>query len=116
MRLFQPKSCGFRHPLPSSESVVDDARQERQTGMDNPVESKCSECGGQVRRRTITQEFEKEGVKVKLSGPQVGVCIRCGEVYFESGRAQKVVPAVSSLFKLAFTERHHMGTLSARLS
>ena len=28
----------------------------------------CSDCGGEVRRKTIAQEFEREGVKVKISG------------------------------------------------
>jgi YgiT-type zinc finger domain-containing protein len=96
--------------------MVDDARQERQTHMKKPVKSKCSECGGQVRRKSIAQEFQKEGVKVKLSGLQAWVCLRCGEVYFEPGGAQQVVQAVNSLFRLAFAERQHKGTLSAQLS
>ena len=84
--------------------------------MNKLVKSKCSECGGQVRRKAITQEFEKDGVKVKLSGLQAWVCSRCGEVYFEPGGAQQVVQAVNSLFRLAFAERQHKGTLSAQLS
>ncbi len=78
--------------------------------------SKCSECGGQVRRKAISQEFEKEGLKVKLSGLKAWVCGRCGEVYFEPGGSQRVVDAVNSLFKLAFAERQHKGTLNARFS
>ncbi len=84
--------------------------------MKRRVKSKCSECGGQVRRKTIAQEFEKEGVTVKLSGLKAWVCARCGEVYFEPGGAQQVVQAVKSLFKLAFDERQHKGTLTAQLS
>jgi YgiT-type zinc finger domain-containing protein len=84
--------------------------------MKKPVKSKCSECGGQVRRKTIAQEFEKEGTKVKLSGLEAWVCSRCGEVYFEPGGAQRVVEAVNSLFGLAFAERQHKGTLTAQLS
>ncbi len=80
------------------------------------AKSKCSECGGQVRRKTIVQQFEKEGVTVKLSGLKAWVCARCGEVYFEPGGAQQVVQAVNSLFKLAFAERQHKGTLSAQLT
>jgi YgiT-type zinc finger domain-containing protein len=83
--------------------------------MNKGVKAKCSECGGPVRRQTITQEFEKEGVKVKLSGLHAGVCSRCGEVYFEPGGAQQVVQAVNSLFRLALAERQHKGTLSAQL-
>jgi len=83
---------------------------------DKFLKSKCSECGGQVRRKTIAQEFEKEGAKVKLSGLQAWVCLRCGEVYFEPGGAQQVVQAVNSLLRLAFAERQHKGTLSAQVS
>ncbi len=78
--------------------------------------AKCSECGGSVRRKTIDQEFEKEGVRVRLSGLQASVCGRCGEVYFEPGGAQQVVEAVNSLFRLAFSERQHKGTITAALS
>lgn len=94
---------------------MDYAQQEGPTNMKRRVRSKCSECSGQVRRKTIAQEFEKEGVTVKLSGLKAWVCARCGEVYFEPGGAQQVVQAVNSLFRLAFAERQHKGTLSAQL-
>ena len=84
--------------------------------MNRLGQSKCSECGGNVRRKTIAQEFEKEGVKVKLAGLKTWVCNRCGEVYFELGGAQQVVEAVNSLFKLALNEKQHKGTLSAQHS
>jgi YgiT-type zinc finger domain-containing protein len=84
--------------------------------MKKLIKSKCSECGGQVQRKTIVQEFEKEGVKVRLSGLRAWVCTACGEIYFEPGGAQRVVEAVNSLFKLALAERQHKGTLSAQLS
>ena len=84
--------------------------------MKRQMSSKCPECGGPVRRRIIAQEFEKEGVRVRLSGLQASVCGRCGEIYFEPGGAQRVVQAVNSLFRLAFAERHHKGTLTAHLS
>ena len=84
--------------------------------MNRLVKSKCSECGGGLGRRNIAQGFEKEGVKVKLSGLPAWVCTRCGEVYFEPGGAQRVVKAVNSLFRLAFVERQRKGTLTAQLS
>lgn len=84
--------------------------------MNNPMKSKCSECGGKVHRKSITQEFEKEGTRVKLCGLKAWVCGRCGEVFFAPGGAQQVVQAVNSLFRLAFAEREHKGTLSAQLS
>jgi YgiT-type zinc finger domain-containing protein len=78
--------------------------------------SPCSECGGRVRRKTVTQEFEKEGVKVNLSGFKAWVCERCGEIYFEPGGAEKVAQAVNCLFALALAERQHKGRVSASLS
>lgn len=80
------------------------------------MKSSCSECKGRVRRKKISQEFEKEGVKVKLSGLKAWVCEQCGEIYFEPGGAEKVAQAVNCLFALALAERQHKGTLSAQLS
>jgi YgiT-type zinc finger domain-containing protein len=76
----------------------------------------CSECEGQLSRTTISQEFEKEGVKVKLSGFKAWVCSQCGEIYFEPGGAEKVAQAVNCLFALALAESQHKGRISAHLS
>jgi len=76
----------------------------------------CSECGGRLRREAIEQEFEKEGITVKLSGVKAWVCEQCGEVYFAPGGAEKVAQAVQSLFALAYAEKQHKGRLSAELS
>ena len=84
--------------------------------MKRSVKAKCSECGGQVRRKSITQEFEKEGVKVRLSGLNAQVRSRCGEVYVEPGGAQRVVEAVNTRFELALAESQHKGTLIAQIS
>ncbi|MBI2877084.1 MAG: YgiT-type zinc finger protein [Candidatus Tectomicrobia bacterium] len=80
------------------------------------MKSSCSECGGKVKRETISEEFEKEGVKVKLSGLKAWVCKQCGEIYFEPGGAEKVVQAVNSLFTLAFAEGQHKGKVTAHMS
>ncbi|HYH87107.1 MAG TPA: YgiT-type zinc finger protein [Pyrinomonadaceae bacterium] len=84
--------------------------------MKEAIKAPCSECGGNLRRKMITQEFEKEGVKVKLSGFKAWVCSRCGEIYFEPGGADKVAQAVNCLFSLALNERQHKGRVVARLS
>lgn len=80
------------------------------------MKSPCSECGGLLKRKAISQEFEKEGVKVKISGFRAWVCQSCGEVYFEPGGADRFAQAVHSLFALAFAERQHKGKVTARLS
>ena len=84
--------------------------------MKELMKSPCSECRGRVRRKKISQEFEKEGIKVRLSGIKAWVCEQCGEVYFEPGGADRIVQAVNSLFALALAERQHKGRLSAQLS
>jgi YgiT-type zinc finger domain-containing protein len=84
--------------------------------MDDLVKAPCSECRGRLRRKKISQEFEKEGVKVKLSGFKAWVCEQCGEIYFEPGGSERVTQAVNSLFALALAERQHKGRVSARLS
>ena len=81
--------------------------------MKDLVRSPCSECGGPVRSRTITQEFEREGLRVSVSGIRALVCTKCREVYFEPGGAQALVDAVNSLFALAKRNRQHKGKLTA---
>ena len=92
------------------------AKQERENDMKHFMRSACSECKGPVRRKAITQEFEKGGIKVRLSGLKAWVCERCGELYFEPGGAEKIARAVNSLFALALAERQYKGKLSARLA
>lgn len=84
--------------------------------MDELMRVPCSECQGRLRRKTVTQEFEREGVKVKISGIKAWVCSKCGEVYFAPGGADRVSQAAKSLFALAIAERQHKGTVHARVS
>jgi len=86
----------------------------------NPVKplmrNPCTECGGSLKKSAITQEFEHEGVVVRISGVRAWVCAKCGEIYFEPGGAQRMAEAVQSLFALARSEKQHKGTLVADLS
>ena len=77
--------------------------------------SACSECGGAVRSRTITQEFEREGLRVSVSGIRALVCTKCDAVYFEPGGAQALVEAVNSLFALAKRNHQHKGKLASAI-
>ncbi|HDH05895.1 MAG TPA: YgiT-type zinc finger protein [Nitrospirae bacterium] len=79
------------------------------------MEQPCSECSSSLEQRLISQEFEREGVKVKLSGIKAWVCKGCGEIYFQPGGADKVAKAANSLFELAFVEKQHKGTLTAQI-
>jgi len=84
--------------------------------MKEPMRSPCSECGGAVRYRTITQEFEREGLRVSVSGIRALVCTKCWEIYFEPGGAQALVEAVEGLFALARRNRQHKGKLAVMVS
>ncbi len=84
--------------------------------MSELMKQPCSECGGSLRRQSIEKEFEREGVKVKLSGVKAWVCSKCGEIYFEPGGADKLAAAVACLFDLAIVENQHRGHLSASVT
>lgn len=75
----------------------------------------CSECGGKLERRFISQDFEREGLTVKLSGIAALVCSNCGEIYFLPGGAEKVVEAANSVFDLATVEGQHKHRLTAEI-
>ena len=78
-----------------------------------PLHVPCSECGSSVRSRTISQEFERDGLRVIVSGIRAQVCTKCGETYFAPGGAQALVEAVNSLFMLAKSNQQHKGSLTA---
>jgi len=75
----------------------------------------CSECGGSIEKKYIDQEFEREGIRVQLSGIAALVCKECGEIYFQPGGADKVVEAANCLFSLAVVEKQHKGHVTARV-
>ena len=79
------------------------------------MEQPCSECGGTLEIRLISQEFEREGVKIRLSGIKAWVCEGCSEIYFQPGGADKMVKAANCLFELALAEKQHKGKLTAQI-
>jgi YgiT-type zinc finger domain-containing protein len=80
--------------------------------MDKP----CSECGGQIKEKRVSQKFERGGVQVSLSGIRAWVCIQCGEIYFRPGGADQFAKTVDDLFALAVVEEQHKGTLVASVA
>lgn len=97
--------------------MVDDADAEGKEIMKKvDIEKEpCSECGGKLEKRYISQDFEREGITVKLAGIAAMVCSDCGEIYFQPGGAQKVVEAANSIFGLAAVERQHKHQLTAQI-
>ena len=96
---------------------MDITGEERKEDMKkvNIESAPCSECGGRIERKYIAQEFEREGLTVKLSGIAALVCSKCGEIYFQPGGADKVAEAANSLFRLAQTEKQHKHGLTAQI-
>ena len=84
--------------------------------MEALLNKPCTECGGRLREKLVSQEFEREGRKVRLSGIRAWVCSKCSEIYFQPGGADKVAKAANCLFDLASTERQHRGTITAKVS
>lgn len=79
------------------------------------MEYPCSACGGQVRRKVISQEFEREGIVVKISGFKAWACARCGEIYFAPGEADRLVEAANSLFALAVEGKQHKRKVTGKV-
>ena len=75
------------------------------------LHSPCSECGGNVHPRTITQEFEREGMRVSVGGIRTLVCSQCEAIYFEPDGAQALVEAVNGLFAFAKRNQQRKGKL-----
>jgi len=80
------------------------------------VKKSCTECGGKLGYRLISQGFERGGIKVRLGGIKAYVCSTCKEIYFMPGGADKVAKAANALFELAKAERQHKGQLIAQIS
>jgi YgiT-type zinc finger domain-containing protein len=96
--------------------MVGNSDAAREKKMSKELGAPCSECGGPLRTRRIKQEFEREGIRVFVSGIRALVCSRCGEVYFAPGGAQAVVEAANGLFALARRNRQSRGKLAAAVS
>lgn len=97
-------------------AVVGHTDSAREETMIDLAKKPCSECGGKLRPRKIAQEFEREGIRIRLAGIRAWVCGRCGEVYFLPGGADRLAKAARSLFELAIAGRQHRGRLTARIS
>ncbi len=66
---------------------------------------RCTDCGAKMELRTVSQEFEREGLRVRITGIPAAVCPECGDISFAPGVADNIVKAANSLFALA-AERH----------
>lgn len=58
-----------------------------------------------MRDEAVSQEFEREGLRVRLAGIPAAVCPECGDTSFGPGVADKIVKAANAVFDIA-AERH----------
>ena len=73
--------------------------------MRNTLELRCTDCGGRMRQKAVAQEFERAGLRVRLTGIPAAVCPRCGDTSFGPGVADKIATAANAVFEIA-AERH----------
>jgi len=66
---------------------------------------RCTECGTVLEAKEVAQEFEHEGIRVRIEGIPALVCPKCGDVSFDPGVAQKIVEAANNLFEIALPKR-----------
>ncbi len=69
----------------------------------------CSDCRHRTEWREVTQEYERNGLRVRLAGLPAMVCPHCGSISFPPGVAHKIVTAVNAFF--ALLEDRHRGAL-----
>jgi YgiT-type zinc finger domain-containing protein len=66
----------------------------------------CRECRqGRLKKSEVAQEFEREGLKVKIEGIPAYVCDHCGLAHYPPGVTGHVTHAASELFALSRFKR-----------
>jgi len=61
----------------------------------------CPDCGAEMEWRTVEQEYERDGNRVRLTGLPAMVCPRCGGVSFDPETTDRTIEAANALFKVA---------------
>lgn len=61
----------------------------------------CSDCGAACEWKTVDEEFERGGVRVRLHGLPAMVCPRCGAVSFDPDTTDYILDAANAMFKIA---------------
>jgi YgiT-type zinc finger domain-containing protein len=61
--------------------------------------------------KSISEEFERDGLRVRITGIPAMVCPQCGDTSLAPGVADKTVKAANAMFEIA--EERHRGILIA---
>ena len=79
--------------------------------MKQPKAICCTDCGTRMEFKTISREFEREGLRVRLTGIPAAVCPNCGDISLAPGEADKIVKAANAMFEIG--AGRHRGLLGA---
>ncbi len=71
----------------------------------------CADCHEETQWQQVSQEFERDGLRVRISGIPAMVCPHCGAISYPAGVPDKILAAARSLFEL-LADRHR-GALRA---
>jgi YgiT-type zinc finger domain-containing protein len=71
----------------------------------------CADCQQQTQWQEVSHEFERGGLRVRISGIPAMVCSNCGAVSYPARIPDKLLAAADSLFEL-MADRHR-GALRA---
>ncbi len=74
----------------------------------------CSDCGSPTELRNVEQEYEREGIRVRIDGIPAMVCSQCGSVSFAAGIPDQIITAANAMFEIA--REQHRGVLTAKAS
>jgi len=75
---------------------------------------RCTDCDAIMEFKTVAQEFERHGVRVRICGIPAAVCPRCGDISFAPGVADKIVKIANAMFELV--DGRHRGLIIAEAS
>jgi len=65
----------------------------------------CADCRHQTRWQEVSHEFERDGLRVRISGIPAMVCPNCGAVSYPASVSDRILTAANSLFEL-LADRH----------
>ena len=65
----------------------------------------CADCRHQTQWQEVSQEFERDGLRVRISGIPAMVCPHCGAISYSAGVPDKIIAAANSLLVL-LADRH----------
>lgn len=70
----------------------------------------CSDCGTQTEWGEVEQEYERDGIRVRLNGLPAMVCPNCGATSFTPETTEHILEAANAMFKVA--SGRHKGFLT----